>query len=83
MGLQEKGSNSKYWIKFKTLLVAKDYCQREGIDFNKAFSHVVKHSSINVLFAMVLLLDLELLSLVVSQSLVYAKGVAYPILFST
>jgi len=34
-------------------LVAKSYAQREGVDYNEVFSPVVKHSSIQILFALV------------------------------
>ena len=32
--------------RFKARSVAKDYTQREGVDFNKNFSLMVKHTSI-------------------------------------
>ena len=34
--------------RFKALFVAKDYTQKEGVDFNEMFSLVVKHSSISL-----------------------------------
>jgi len=46
--------------RYKACLVAKGFSQREGIDFNKVFSPVVKHSSIWVLLVIVALFDLEL-----------------------
>ena len=45
--------------KHKVRLVARGFTQRDGVDFNEIFSHVVKHSSIRILLAMVTLLDLE------------------------
>ena len=48
--------------RFKARLVTKGYTQKEGIDFNKVFSLVVKHSSILALLAMVALLDLKVLT---------------------
>ena len=47
-------------ICYKTRLVAKGYAQREGIDYNKVFSHVVKHSSIRILLALVAQYELDL-----------------------
>ncbi|KAH9668944.1 hypothetical protein KPL70_021590 [Citrus sinensis] len=46
--------------KYKARLVAREFTQREGVDFNEMFSPIVKHSSIRILLAMVALLDLEL-----------------------
>jgi len=40
--------------------VAKSFSQRVGINFNKVFSPIVKHSSIRVLLAIVVFFDLEL-----------------------
>jgi len=41
-------------------LVTKGYAQREDIDYNKAFSLVVKHSPISILLALVVQYDYEL-----------------------
>jgi len=41
-------------------LVAKGYAQREGINYNKVFSHVVKYSSIRILLALVAQYELKL-----------------------
>ncbi|ONK64083.1 uncharacterized protein A4U43_C07F21910 [Asparagus officinalis] len=44
-------------IRYKDKFVAKGYAQLEGIDYNKIFSSVVKHSSIQILLALVAQLD--------------------------
>ena len=41
-------------------MVAKGYSQVQGVDFNDIFSPVVKHSSIPILLALVVMFDLEL-----------------------
>jgi hypothetical protein len=59
--------------RFKARLVAKGYSQREGMDFNEIFSHVVKHSFIHVLLAMVALFDLELEQLDVKTAFLHGE----------
>jgi len=44
---------------YKARLVANDYAQREGINYNEVFSSVVKHSSIRILLALVAQYDYE------------------------
>ena len=41
-------------------LVAKEYSQREGIDFNDVFSPVVRHMSIRILLSIIAAQNLEL-----------------------
>ena len=45
---------------YKVRLVAKRYTQKEGNDYNKIFSSVVKHTSIRMLLAIVVQFNLEL-----------------------
>jgi len=51
-----KKDNEQYKIR----LVDKGYAQKEGIDYNKIFSLVIKHTSIQMLLAMVDQFDLKL-----------------------
>jgi len=41
------------YVRYKAKLVAKNYAQKEGIDYKEVFSHVVKHSSIQILLVLV------------------------------
>ena len=45
---RKKGIPELEDARFKALFVAKDYTQKEGVDFNEMFSLVVKHSSISL-----------------------------------
>ena len=44
----------------KAWLVAKGDAQKEGIDYNEIFSHVVKHTSIQMLLTIIIQFDLDL-----------------------
>ena len=57
---------------FKARLVAKGYAQKWGIDYNKAFSPVVKHFSIRILLALVAQLELELAQLDVKTTILHS-----------
>jgi len=56
---KKQGSLKDDVVRYKARLVAKDYAQREGIVYNKVFSHVVKQSSIRILLALVELDQLD------------------------
>ena len=49
---KKHGSLKEDTVNYKARMVAKSYVQREGIDYNKVFSHVVKHSSTRILLAL-------------------------------
>ncbi|PKA49511.1 Retrovirus-related Pol polyprotein from transposon TNT 1-94 [Apostasia shenzhenica] len=59
--------------KYKARLVAKDFSQKEGIDFNEIFSSVVKYCSIRILLAMVAMWDLELEQLDVKTTFLHGN----------
>nr|GEV40152.1 retrovirus-related Pol polyprotein from transposon TNT 1-94 [Tanacetum cinerariifolium] len=62
--------------RFKARLVAKGFSQKEGIDYHEVCSPVVKHKTIQVLFAMVDALNLELEQLDVKTAFLHAKNMA-------
>ena len=46
--------------RYKAQLVAEGYSQKEGVDYNRIFSPVVRHTSIRVLLTLVAHQNLEL-----------------------
>jgi hypothetical protein len=56
----------------KAGLVAKDFSQIPGIDYNDVFSPVIKHSSIHALLDIVVMYDLELEQLDVKIAFLHA-----------
>ena len=57
----------------KLRLVAKEYSQKEGIDYNEIFSLVVKHLSIQVILFIVATHDLELEQLDIKSSFLHKE----------
>jgi len=57
---KKQGSLKEDIVRYKARLVAKGYTQRERIDYNEVFSHIVKHSSIQILLALVAQYELDL-----------------------
>ncbi|KAK8934281.1 hypothetical protein KSP39_PZI015017 [Platanthera zijinensis] len=56
---KESTSGKDPW-RYKAKFVAKGFAQRKGIDFDEIFSPVVKHCSIRLLLALVVLHDMKL-----------------------
>lgn len=46
--------------KFKTRLIAKDYLEKQGVDYDKIFSSVVKHTSMKSVLSLIMHFDIEL-----------------------
>ncbi|WRX24925.1 Reverse transcriptase [Theobroma cacao] len=59
--------------KFKAQLVAKGYTHRDGIDYNKVFSLVVKHSLICMMLAIVAYFNFELEQLDVKTTFLHSE----------
>jgi len=59
--------------RFKTRLVAKDFSQISGVDYNDVFSPVVKNSSIRTFFSIVVMHDLELEQLDVKTAFLHEE----------
>ena len=57
----------------KAKLVAKDFSQRECINFNEIFSFIVKHFSIRLTLALVATHDLELEQLDMKTTFLHGK----------
>ncbi|KAG8504212.1 hypothetical protein CXB51_002567 [Gossypium anomalum] len=69
---KKEGFPSKNEIRYKARLVVNGYAQKEGIDYNEVFSPVVKHSSIQILLALVAQYDLELVQLDVKTAFLHS-----------
>jgi len=58
---------------YKVRLVAKEYAQKEGIDYNEIFSPIVKHTFIQMLLTTVAQLNLELEQMDVKIPFLYGE----------
>ncbi|KAH9792408.1 hypothetical protein KPL71_004103 [Citrus sinensis] len=68
---KKQGSPNQLTPRYKVRLVAKDFAQKEGIDYNEVFSLVVKHTSIHILLALVVEYELELAQLDVKTAFLH------------
>ena len=68
---KKQGSLDNDILCYKARLVAKDYTQREDIDYNEVFSPIVKQSSIQILLALVAQYKLERDQLDVKTAFLY------------
>ncbi|KAK9873685.1 hypothetical protein WA026_023685 [Henosepilachna vigintioctopunctata] len=59
----KKKINSDGSVRYRARLVARGFSQKSGIDFNETFSPVVRHSSLRLLIAMSVQLNLKIIHL--------------------
>ena len=58
--LKTKKDSKGYTERYKSPLVAKDFTQHEGIDYNETFSLLSSKDSFRIIMALVVHFDLEL-----------------------
>ena len=68
---KKEGLHEQDAVRFKARLVAKGYSQKEGVDYDEIFSHVVKHTSIRLLLAMAAQHDMEIEQMDVKTSFLH------------
>ena len=68
---KKQGSPNQSTPQYKVRLVAKDFAQKKGIDYNEVFSPVVKHASIRILLALIAEYELELAQLDVKTAFLH------------
>ncbi|KAL2505550.1 putative gag-pol polyprotein [Abeliophyllum distichum] len=69
----KEGTSTAKPLKFKARLVAKGYRQKDGVDYNEIFSHVVKYTTIRVMLALVAYFDWELEQLNVKTAFLHGE----------
>lgn len=55
-------------VRYRTRLVAKGFAQKEGVDFNETLSPVVRHTTLRLLFALSVKLDMFIFHLDVTTA---------------
>jgi len=60
-------------VRYKARLVAKGFSQKEGVDYNEIFSHVVKHCSIRIILSLVTQYDLKLHQMDVTTAFLHGE----------
>lgn len=75
----KKKCDSEGDVRYRARLVAKGFSQKPGVDYNETFSPVVRHSSLRLLFALSLKLDLEITHLDVKTAFLngYLQEIVY------
>ena len=68
---KKQGSPNQTTLRYKARLIAKGFTQKEGIDYKKVFSPVIKHTSICILLALVAKYKLELAQLDVKMAFLH------------
>ena len=70
---KKEGISPAEGVKYKAGVVARDFNQREGVDYNEIFSPVVRHTCIRVLLAIVTYQNLELEQLDVKTAFLHGE----------
>ena len=74
VGVQEKEAFSeKEGGKFKACLLAKGYSYKKGVDYDKIFPPVVRHTSIRIVLSLIAYFDMELEQMDVKTSFLHSE----------
>jgi hypothetical protein len=65
---KKKNGDSENSVRYRARLVAKGFSQKSGIDYSETFSPVVRFSTLRLLLALSVELDLEIIHLDVSDN---------------
>lgn len=75
----QKKLNSDNTVRYRARLVAKGFTQRPGIDFDETFSPVLRHSTLRLMFALAVKLNLEMCHLDVNTA--FLNGVLSEVIY--